>query len=110
MEEDDVRQRSDCHAWSAIMIYEFCTEIAGIQPLAPGFGKVLFSPRLALSEDLDARVALGEENVASVRWKVNEAGRKEVVVKFERPVEFVSRMPGGDRVGHGEVDRWEVVF
>jgi len=109
MEEDDVRQRSDCHAWSAVMIYEHCTEIAGIRPLEPGCAKVLFSPRVGLSEEVDAKVALGAGNVASVRWKRNGEGRKRVEVRFERSVELVTRMPGGERVERGRVDSWEAI-
>jgi alpha-L-rhamnosidase len=36
--------RSDCHAWSASPNYEFLSLVCGIQPAAPGFGKVLIEP------------------------------------------------------------------
>ncbi|KAL2823214.1 hypothetical protein BDW59DRAFT_180787 [Aspergillus cavernicola] len=111
-EEDDVRQRSDCHAWGSVPIYEFCTEVAGILPLAPGCRKVLFKPRLGLTENLKARVALGKGNVASVQWSAlgeAEGGRK-VQVIFEREVEVVSCLPGGEEVEHGVVREVELVW
>ncbi|KAL2788516.1 hypothetical protein BJX66DRAFT_352655 [Aspergillus keveii] len=92
-EEDDVRQRSDCHAWGSVPIYEYCTELAGVQPIAPGFKKVTFKPRLGLSEGLTAKVALGGDNVATVEWKTLSTGKKQVV----------SRLPGGGEVDHGVV-------
>ncbi len=38
--------RSDCHAWSASPNYDLLTIVAGIQPGAPGFKKVLIEPHL----------------------------------------------------------------
>ncbi|KAK4500336.1 hypothetical protein PRZ48_008525 [Zasmidium cellare] len=112
-EEDDVRQRSDCHAWGSLPIYEFCTELAGVKILAPGASKVLFKPRLRLAPEIHARVCLGKENVASVDWKKSEDGQFiEVDLKLGRPVEVNSQLPGGDIVEHGMIDnlslRWKI--
>lgn len=73
-EEDDVRQRSDCHAWGSVPIYEYCTELAGVQPTAAGASQILFKPRLRLTNRLDAKVCLGANNVASVTWQVVDGG------------------------------------
>ncbi|KAF7133825.1 hypothetical protein CNMCM5793_005237 [Aspergillus hiratsukae] len=101
-EEDDVRQRSDCHAWGSVPIYEYCTELAGVRIVAPGATRVLFKPRLRLSKGISARVAVGRENVATVRWETMD-GEKKVELRFERAVDVVSQMPGGERVEHGVV-------
>ncbi len=37
--------RSDCHAWSSTPLYEFLATVAGIEPLEPGFRRVLIAPR-----------------------------------------------------------------
>lgn len=109
-EEDDVRQRSDCHAWGSVPIYEFCTELAGLQPIAPGFRKLLFRPRLRLSERLDVTVALGKDNLATVTWRIRDDGRKEVLLRLEKPTEVVSKLPGGDEEEQGVVDTLDFVF
>ncbi|KAL2814146.1 Six-hairpin glycosidase-like protein [Aspergillus granulosus] len=102
-EEDDVRQRSDCHAWGSVPIYEYCTELAGVQPISAGSKKVLFQPRLGLSEGLTAKVALGGDNVATVVWQRHLTGQKHVDLLLEKAVEVVSRLPGGEEVDHGVV-------
>jgi hypothetical protein len=109
-EEDDVRQRSDCHAWGSVPIYEYCTELAGIQPVAPGSSKILFRPRLRLTGALEAKVALGKDNLAGVSWKVNSDGEKVVELRLEKAVEIVSQLPGGKEEGHGIVDYLRLVF
>lgn len=103
-EEDDVRQRSDCHAWGSVPIYEYCTELAGVRPIAPGSSRILFRPRLTLSEHFEAKVALGRDNLASIAWKTDDGRRKVVELRLERAVHVVSQMPGDEEVDHGIVD------
>ncbi|RDW63197.1 putative rhamnosidase B [Aspergillus mulundensis] len=109
-EEDDVRQRSDCHAWGSVPIYEFCAELAGVRPIEPGCGGVLFKPRLGLSEGVRAEIALGGGNMVSVRWWTDEDGEGEgekvvkIVLRFEKAVRVVAQLPGEEREGHGVVD------
>ncbi|CAI7581476.1 unnamed protein product [Penicillium manginii] len=108
-EEDDVRQRSDCHAWGSVPIYEYCTELAGVQPVAPGSSKISFRPRLRLTGVLEARVALGKDNLAEVSWKISSDGDKIVELRLEKAVEVVSQLPGRREEGHGIVDYLRLV-
>ncbi|KAJ5762281.1 uncharacterized protein N7511_005663 [Penicillium nucicola] len=103
-EEDDVRQRSDCHAWGSVPIYEYCTELAGIQPVAWGSSKISFKPRLRLTKDLEAKVAIGKDNLAVISWKTESDGEKIVELKLEKAVEVVSQLPGCNSEEHGIVD------
>jgi hypothetical protein len=109
-EEDDVRQRSDCHAWGSVPIYEYCTELAGIRPIAPGSAKVLFSPRLRLSQAVEAKVALGKANLATVVWETDDSGKRHVELRLEKAVEVTSKLPGGKEIEHGIVDRLTLVY
>ncbi|KAH8593538.1 hypothetical protein B0O99DRAFT_662702 [Bisporella sp. PMI_857] len=110
LEEDDVRQRSDCHAWGSVPVYEYCTELAGIRPIAPGSAKVLFKPRLLLSQALEAKVALGKSNLATVLWRTENSGKKHVELRLEKAVEVTSKLPGGKETEHGMVDRLTLVY
>jgi hypothetical protein len=103
-EEDDVRQRSDCHAWGSVPIYEYCTELAGIQPVASGSSKILFKPRLRLTGALEAKVALGKENLAIVSWRSISCEKQIVELTLEKPIQVSSQLPGRQREEHGVVD------
>lgn len=100
-EEDDVRQRSDCHAWGSVPIYEYCTELAGVQPIEAGCSKILFQPRLSLSEAVTAKVALGKDNLAQVSWSTGKDGAMSVELKLERAVEVICKIPGKAPMTHG---------
>lgn len=102
-EEDDVRQRSDCHAWGSVPVYEYCTELAGVQPTAPGATKLLFKPRVRLSEAIEAKVALGKDNLATVNWSTGVGGEKRIELQLEKAVEVISQLPGGGKEEHGVV-------
>jgi len=43
--EDPVNQRSDCHGWSGGPAYHLLANGLGVQPLEPGFGKILIAPQ-----------------------------------------------------------------
>ncbi|KAH7093518.1 hypothetical protein FB567DRAFT_462224 [Paraphoma chrysanthemicola] len=109
-EEDDVRQRSDCHAWGSVPIYEYCTELAGVQPVAPKCSKILFKPRLHLSDAITAKVCLGRNNVATVEWKTMSNGTTQVKLELTDPVEVVSQLPHGTRVEHGRIRRLKLEY
>ena len=108
-EEDDVRQRSDCHAWGSVPIYENCVEMAGIQPISAGCKKVLFKPRLGLSDGLTTSVALGCDNIASISWTTWNTGKKRVYLKLTRAVEVVSQLPRQELVEHGVIKSLHLV-
>lgn len=103
-EEDDVRQRSDCHAWGSVPIYEYCTEVAGFQPLEPGWSKVLFKPRLSLAKTLEVSVALGSDNLATVSWASGQGNQRSVELRLNKAVEVVVQYPSGERESYGIVD------
>lgn len=109
-EEDDVRQRSDCHAWGSVPIYEYCTEIAGILPIAPGASKLRFQPRLRLRASLQAKVAVGQSNIATVSWSTNSEHTITVDLELAVPVDVVSKLPGGNWEEHGVVDHLSLMF
>jgi len=43
--EDAITERSDCHAWGAVPLYEFPHELLGVQPLKPGFTSIRIAPQ-----------------------------------------------------------------
>ncbi|KAF2025712.1 hypothetical protein EK21DRAFT_103758 [Setomelanomma holmii] len=109
-EEDDVRQRSDCHAWGSVPIYEYCMELAGVQPIAPRCSKILFKPRLRLSEAVTAKVALGPDNLATVSWTTGADGTRHVELTLEKPIEVVSQLPQGTCKEHGKISHLELDY
>lgn len=52
--EDNVTQRSDCHAWSAIPAYDFIAVSLGIRPAMPGFEEIEIRPHSPEMGDMEA--------------------------------------------------------
>ncbi|KAF2226019.1 alpha-L-rhamnosidase [Elsinoe ampelina] len=100
-EEDDVRQRSDCHAWGSVPLYEYCTELAGVEPVAAGCKEIMFSPRITLSEAVEAKVMLGRNNSAFVKWSRDSKGVTAVELRLDQPASVTSRLPGEGPKRHG---------
>ena len=55
--EDPVTQRSECHGWSALPLYEFPSVVMGIKPLEPGFESILIKPQALTLGDMECRMA-----------------------------------------------------
>lgn len=43
--EDEVGERSDCHAWGALALYELPSVVLGVRPAGPGYGRVKIAPQ-----------------------------------------------------------------
>ncbi len=48
--------RSDCHAWSASPDFEMAATLAGVEPQAPGFKRVIVRPQLEKLTSVEAQV------------------------------------------------------
>lgn len=62
------RSRSDCHAWSAHPNFDLLDTVAGIEPAAPGFGKVLIQPNLGTLTHLEATLPVPQGDI-SVKYE-----------------------------------------
>lgn len=72
--EDEVQERSDCHAWGALILYELPTVILGVRPGEPGYRSVMIYPQPGYLREAEGDVAtpLG---MVHVHWTVDENGK-----------------------------------
>lgn len=85
--EDDVSNRSDCHAWGSSPLFELVAEVAGVRMGAPGWEVVAFQPRVNLFSELNATVPFvrnGALGVARVQWRrVGDTVRVSISLKLD---------------------------
>lgn len=72
--EDNVRGRSDCHAWGALALYELPAIVLGVRPTAPGFAQAEIRPVLGHFTWAKGEVATPLGTV-EVSWKKAEDGK-----------------------------------
>ena len=104
-----MNDRSDCHEWSSLQIYEYTAEVAGLRPVKPGWDAIEFRPRVKLYESAYAKIATGKKGVAEVSWKTVD-GKVQVNLKLPTAVNVESYSPDGRRVDHGLVDHLVLTF
>jgi hypothetical protein len=110
--EDDVSQRSDCHAWGSAPLYELMAEVAGITPAEPGFRSVEVRPRTNIYSKGKARMPINGvlgRGLVDVEWEHSEH-RTHVTVKITesvgstglKDITVYTSLPNGERrIGTG---------
>jgi hypothetical protein len=79
--ESAAMPRSDCHAWSAVPIYDFVANVVGMSPATPGFTKIRLEPRRTVWKEMKGEFAAGNKGSVSVEWA---PGKKvDVVTDFD---------------------------
>ncbi|MGS2776389.1 alpha-L-rhamnosidase-related protein [Robertmurraya sp. GLU-23] len=82
--EDHVNQRSDCHAWGALILYELPAVVLGVRPVEPGFSKIEISPTVGYFDWAEGEV-ITPKGMVKVSWQKNfETG--EIDLNYELPV------------------------
>ena len=61
--ENETDERSDCHAWGALMCYELPAAMLGVRPVGAGFSAVRIQPKLHLLQRAKAVVPTPKGNI-----------------------------------------------
>lgn len=65
--EDEVQERSECHAWGALILYELPSVILGVRPSAPGYEKMEVRPVPGYLQSARGRVVT-PKGMVEVEW------------------------------------------
>lgn len=71
--ENDTDERSDCHAWGALLLYELPAVILGVQPDAPGYEKVRIAPAYGYLKSAEGD-CITPKGMVHVAWFQDEQG------------------------------------
>jgi hypothetical protein len=66
--EDITRQRSDCHGWGSLPVYEFVRCFLGVKPSKPGWECIQISPICEYVNDMKG-VAITPKGMVEVEWR-----------------------------------------
>lgn len=91
--EDDLDARSDCHAWSAVALYEFTAHGLGVREAADG-SSLLISPEMLWLGKCEGRVATRFGTV-SVSWAIKD-GVFTLAVEAPNKIPLEVRLPNGE--------------
>ena len=68
--EDNVSERSECHAWGALALYELPSVILGVRPAAPGYKAVCIDPEPGYLTSASGCV-LTPKGMITVSWELD---------------------------------------
>ncbi|MCI9441032.1 MAG: hypothetical protein HFH15_07320 [Ruminococcus sp.] len=69
--EDEIQERSDCHAWGALILYELPTVILGVRPGGPGYQSVMIHPQPGYLKEAEGDV-ITPMGMVHVHWIKDE--------------------------------------
>ncbi|MFD0713335.1 family 78 glycoside hydrolase catalytic domain [Paenibacillus sp. GCM10027626] len=91
--EDPVSQRSDCHAWGAVPLYEFTSEILGVKPGGVGCERIIIEPKPVQLRWARGKVVM-YGRVIEVAWQISDGAFKLQVAGLDELIGEV-RLPDG---------------
>ncbi|WP_115994408.1 alpha-L-rhamnosidase C-terminal domain-containing protein [Cohnella lupini] len=94
--EDPVQQRSDCHGWGALPLYEYTAETLGVQPEEPGYGTIRIRPRLSGLKWAKGEVAT-PRGMVKVDWSLNDDGNFHLRAEIPDDARALIVLPDGQR-------------
>ncbi|HIT90358.1 MAG TPA: hypothetical protein IAC41_08075 [Candidatus Merdenecus merdavium] len=78
--ENEVGERSECHAWGALILYELPSVVLGVQPAEPGYAAVKIQPEAGYLKEAQGIVQT-PKGIIKVKWKKET----EMNLEFEVP-------------------------
>ena len=72
--EDEVQERSDCHAWGALILYELPSVILGVRPAEPGCKTLSIRPNPGYLKEAEGDV-ITPVGMVHVSWTKDESGK-----------------------------------
>ena len=70
--EDPVLQRSECHGWSGVQLFEYPSCYLGVQPLLPGYEKVRIKPHI-VGRTFAKGSVVTKHGLINVNWEINNS-------------------------------------
>ncbi len=77
--EDQLGERSDCHAWGALALYELPAVILGVRPGKPGYEEIVINPNTSTLSWAKGSV-ITPKGIVKVEWKKKINGKTEMKV------------------------------
>lgn len=84
--ESSAAERSECHAWGAVALYEMPAVILGVQPASPGYEEIRIKPNPGYLKSAKGDVMTPKGNV-HVEWRI-----------VDGQMNLVYKAPGGVKV------------
>ena len=69
--ENPTDTRSDCHAWGALLLYEYPARMLGVRPAAPGWKEILVKPAALFLGQAEGRACVPDGYI-DVKWARRE--------------------------------------
>lgn len=71
--EDEVQERSECHAWGALILYELPSVILGVRPAKPGYEEIAVNPVPGYLNSAEGQV-ITPKGIVQVKWTREQNG------------------------------------
>lgn len=95
--EDPVTQRSDCHGWGSVPLYEFTAEILGVKPGKPGYRQLRIEPKIGPLTWAKGKVAT-PVGLVEVEWMRTDEGEFELLIHAPDNIPVDVHLPNGEYV------------